>query len=64
MTDFSVVILILSPYYVEYPKAAYWGLFLFLIFINDIYDAIRDCHVKLFADDVKLYLHISCNNSS
>ena len=35
---------------------------LFLIFINDICDVIRECSVKLFADDVKLYVDISCNN--
>ena len=37
---------------------------MFVIFINDICDTIRDCSVKLFADDVKLYLDISCNNYS
>ena len=40
------------------------GSILFLFFINDICDSIRDCSVTLFADDVKLYLDISCNNSS
>ena len=46
------------------PQGSVLGPILFLIFINDIWDAIGDCSVKLFADDVKLYLYISCNNSS
>ena len=46
------------------PQGSVLGPILFLIFINDICDAIRDCVVKLFTDDVKLYLDISCNDSS
>ena len=46
------------------PQGSVLELILFLIFINDIYDAIRDCPVQFFADDGKLYLDISCNNSS
>ena len=36
------------------PQGYVLGLILFLIFINDICDAIRDCSVKLFADDIKI----------
>ena len=46
------------------PQGSVLGPILFLIFTNDICDAIRDCSVKLFAGDAKLYLDISCNNSS
>ena len=46
------------------PQSSVLGPILFLIFIDDICDAVRDCSVKLFADDVKLYLDISCNNAS
>ena len=47
------------------PQGSVLGPILFIILINDIWGAIReDGYAKLFADDVKLYLHISCNNSS
>ena len=45
------------------PQGSVLGTILFLIFIYDICNAIRDCSVKLFAYVVKLYLDISCNNS-
>ena len=34
------------------PQGSVLGPILLLIFINNICDAIRDCSVKLFADDV------------
>ena len=41
-------------------KAAYWGHYCFYFYINDIVDLFgNDLTVKLFADDVKMYVNIS-----
>ena len=60
MLEYSNFIAVLSAV----PQGSVLGPILFLIFVNDICDAIRDCSFKLFADDVQLYLDISYNNSS
>ena len=36
------------------------GPFLFLIFINDLIDQIKNSKILLYADDAKLYLKIDC----
>lgn len=39
-------------------QGSHLGPILFLLFINDITDYIDDCHILLFADDVKIYTKI------
>lgn len=45
-------------------QGSHLGPILFLLFINDIVDHIEDCHVLLFADDLKIYTKISSISDS
>jgi len=39
------------------PQGSVLGPLLFRLYVNDIYQAVLDAKVKLFADDTNLFLH-------
>ena len=46
------------------PQGSVLGPLFFLLYVNDIQDAVKDCAVKLYADDTVLYqAGISCNKA-
>lgn len=40
------------------PQGSVLGPMLFIAFINDLPDVVSECHIKLFADDAKLYTNV------
>ena len=47
---------------VGFHKALYLGLILFIIYINDLPEICEEfARIYLFADDAKLFKHVTCN---
>ena len=51
-----------SPVTSGVPQGSVLGPVLFLAFVNDIPSVIKNCTIKLYADDIKLYLNITCDD--
>ena len=49
----------LAPVSSGIPQGSVLGPILFLVYINDIASVVKNSHVKLFADDSKLYIKVS-----
>ena len=48
----------------EVPQGSVLGTSLFLLYINDIVDAVKFCEIKLFADDIFVYSVLESRDSA
>jgi len=45
------------------PQGSVLGPLLFILYVNDIHNAVPDVNIRLFADDTNLFMHDNCKNA-